>query len=214
MSTKRFSTLVVSLIVWFLIMLVSYTSTKLAFRIRYVILATIIASIISILLGKGDGPQVSTVWDQFSFNSFWSMFSLFFPAVTGILAGSSLSGELKDPRVSIPKGTLGAIAVSFCMYILIAFWYYKQVPLAELRTNSWIAIDIGRWQWMVIAGIMGATVSSALAMTVGSPRILLALGKHSILPFSSIFGRVSKRGEPTGCGGGFQRGFGNYCFAI
>jgi len=191
------SVLLVSIIVWFLILIVSYTSAKLAFKIQYVILAVIVASIISIMLGGSNTGNPIGIWDQFSINSFWPAFALFFPAVTGILAGASMSGELKDPRVSIPKGSIWAIAVSFSVYILLAYWFAKQVPLAELQTNTQIAISLGRWQWLVIAGIMGATLSSALVMTVGSPRILLALGKHSILPFSSVFGRVNHRGEPT-----------------
>jgi len=189
--------LLVSLIVWFLVLIISYTSTKFAFRVQYIVMAFIGASIMSIMLGKGQAIHPATVWGQFSLKDFWPVFAIFFPAVTGILAGASMSGELKDPRISIPKGTLWAIAVSFCLYILLAFWLARQVPLAELRVNTGIAIDLGRWQWLVIAGIMGATLSSALAMTVSSPRILLALGKHSLLPFSSAFSRINKRGEPT-----------------
>ncbi|MCK4881886.1 MAG: hypothetical protein KAS92_02560 [Candidatus Omnitrophica bacterium] len=189
--------LLVSLMVWFLILIISYTSTKLAFRIQYVVMAFIGASIFSIILGKGSGAPAVVVWEQFSIKNFWMVFAIFFPAVTGILAGASMSGELKNPKVSIPKGTLWAIAVSFVVYTSLTFWFAKQVPLAELRTNTRIAVELGRWHWLVIAGIMGATLSSALVMTVGSPRILLALGKHSILPFSSVFSRVSKRGEPT-----------------
>jgi len=187
----------VSLIIWFLILVVSYTSAKLAFRIQYVVMAFIGASIISIFLGNAQSIHNVSVWEQFSIKGFWPAFAIFFPAVTGILAGASMSGELKDPKVSIAKGTIWAISVSFGIYILLAFWFYKHVPLGVLRSNTQIAIELGRWQWLVIAGIMGATLSSALAMTVGSPRILLALGKHSILPFSSIFRYVNKRGEPT-----------------
>ena len=56
---------------------------------------------------------------------------------------------------------------------------------------------MGRWQSLVIAGTMGATLSSALAMFVGAPRILLALGKHAVFPFSSSFAFLNKKGEPT-----------------
>lgn len=187
----------VSVTVWFLVLIVSYLSAKLAFRIQYVIMAVIGASILSIMLGKGQEAHTIELWDRFSLKNFWTVFAIFFPAVTGIMAGASMSGELKDPKVSIPKGTLWAIAVSFCIYMMLAYWFAKQVPLGVLTTNTKVAIDIGRWSWLVIAGIMGATLSSALAMAVGSPRILMALGRHSILPFSSAFGSVNKRGEPT-----------------
>ena len=189
--------LLVSLVVWSLLLSVSYTSTKLAFRIQYIVMAFIGASVLSIMLGKGSQMQAVALLDQFSLKNFWVVFAIFFPAVTGVLTGASMSGELKDPKKSIPKGTLWAIAVSFFVYTLLAFLFAKNVPLAELRVNTNVAIDMGRWPWLVIAGIMGATLSSALAMAVSSPRVLLALSKHSILPFSSVFSRVNRKGEPT-----------------
>lgn len=48
---------------------------------------------------------------------------IFFPAVTGVLAGSSRSGDLKNPSSSIPKGTLAAWAFSSFIYILLVFIY-------------------------------------------------------------------------------------------
>jgi len=52
--------------------------------------------------------------------SFFSVFGIFFPAVTGIVAGANLSGDLKDPGVAIPKGTLGAIALTYVTYVVYA----------------------------------------------------------------------------------------------
>ncbi|ETE69997.1 Solute carrier family 12 member 3, partial [Ophiophagus hannah] len=52
--------------------------------------------------------------------SFFGMFSIFFPSATGILAGANISGDLKDPAVAIPQGTLMAIFLTTISYLAIA----------------------------------------------------------------------------------------------
>ncbi|KAJ8303922.1 hypothetical protein KUTeg_017505 [Tegillarca granosa] len=53
--------------------------------------------------------------------NFFSVFSIFFPAATGILAGANISGDLKNAHKDIPKGTLLAILLSTIVYILVAW---------------------------------------------------------------------------------------------
>ncbi len=189
--------LYVSLVAWLILLAISYFSAKLAFQIQYFIMFLIGISIVSILLGKAQPDVHFSFWNGFSRENFWTTFAIFFPAVTGILAGASMSGELKNPKRSIPLGTLAAIFVGFLLYCLLAYRYAKQVPLSVLLVNNSVALNMGKWKLAVVAGIMGATISSALNMFVGAPRILMALGKHSILPFSPFFTFVNKRGEPT-----------------
>uniref|UniRef100_A0A0P4WGS6 Na+/K+/2Cl-cotransporter n=1 Tax=Scylla olivacea TaxID=85551 RepID=A0A0P4WGS6_SCYOL len=64
--------------------------------------------------------------------NFFSVFGVFFTAVTGIVAGANLSGDLKDPAEAIPKGTLAAILTTFCTYII----YPIMIGAAVLRDAS------------------------------------------------------------------------------
>lgn len=55
--------------------------------------------------------------------SFFSVFAIFFPSVTGIQAGANISGDLKDPASAIPKGTMLSLLismVSYCLFVLFA----------------------------------------------------------------------------------------------
>ena len=79
-----------------------------------------------------------------------------------------MSGELKNPRHSIPKGTLWAIGVSFVIYMVLAYWVARSATEAELISNYNIMIELSFWPPAMIAGVLGATFSSALASIIGS----------------------------------------------
>ncbi|CAH2274001.1 solute carrier family 12 member 1 isoform X3 [Pelobates cultripes] len=51
---------------------------------------------------------------------FFSVFAIFFPAATGILAGANISGDLMDPQGAIPKGTMLAIFITTVAYLAVA----------------------------------------------------------------------------------------------
>ena len=53
-----------------------------------------------------------------------------FPAVTGIMAGANISGDLKDPSSAIPFGTNLSIAVSTVVYLILALF----VALVSIRS--------------------------------------------------------------------------------
>ncbi|KAL2100220.1 hypothetical protein ACEWY4_004614 [Coilia grayii] len=57
---------------------------------------------------------------DFRGETFFSVFSIFFPAATGILAGANISGDLADPQKSIPRGTLLAILITGVVYLGVA----------------------------------------------------------------------------------------------
>jgi len=187
----------ISILTWTSLLIISYTSARLAFRLQYGIMAIIGLSLISIFLGQHTFSQNISFWSGLGKISFWKIFAVFFPAVTGILAGVSMSGELKKPTRSIPLGTFSAIFVSLGIYILLTFWFAHNASLETLVKNTAIIIELARWKLAVIIGIMGATLSSALSMFVASPRTLFALGRYKIIPFSSFFSKTNKKGEPA-----------------
>lgn len=112
------------------------------------------------------------------------------------MAGANMSGELKDPKRSIPTGTLWAIGLSFVIYMLLAFWIARSATEAELTENYYVMVDKAFFGPLILAGILGATFSSALASIVGSSRILFAMGEHQVLPYSRFLTGQSKTGQP------------------
>jgi len=187
----------ISLITWLALLIISYTSAKFAFRLQYAIIAIVVFSLISFFLGKSTLAEPSFFREGLGSLDFWKVFAVFFPAVTGILAGLSMSGELKRPERDIPLGMLLAVGVTFIIYLTLAFKFAHAASDQALVNNTAIIIDLGRWKSIIVAGIMGAAISSALSMFVASPRTLLALGKYRTIPLASQFAHVTKRNEPT-----------------
>jgi hypothetical protein len=147
-------------------------------------------------LGKGEGGHQIILWAKTTDVPFWKVFAIFFPAVTGIVAGAAMSGDLKEPRRSLPLGILSAIGVGLIIYISAAWWYANVADPEQLKSNYTIMMDVALWRWAVIAGIMGATLSSALGSLVGAPRILMALAQDRLVPFSKTLAARSQKGEP------------------
>jgi amino acid transporter len=200
------SALLVDMVVFALLFGIAFVSAKLAFRIQYLILAVIIAAIGSVVVTVFNGALVQDIqwWGDFpggpenNFEgiSFWVVFAVLFPAATGIMAGANMSGELKDPKKSIPLGTISAIVISYVIYMASGYWFAKVAPVDELVSNYNVMIDYAFWPPAVLGGLLGATFSSALASIVGAPRILQALGDHRIFPGGETFSELSKNGEP------------------
>lgn len=200
---------VVDLSVFVILYAIAYKSADLAIKTQYLIMGIIFASLISIVFASYFGSmQISSEeairWgtfrgspeNNFGGTDFWTVFAVFFPAATGIMAGANMSGELKDPRSSIPSGTLWAIGVSLVIYMVLAYWIGRSATESELISNYNIIIERSFWSPIVVAGILGATFSSALASIIGSSRILFAMGQHRVLPKGEWLAFQDAIGQP------------------
>ena len=198
--------LTVDLVTFGVLFVIAFISAGLAFKIQYVIMAVIALALISVIGTLFQGPLPHSVqwWGEFkgspetgfSGTSFWAVFAVFFPASTGIMAGANMSGDLKNPRRSIPIGTMSAIGLSLVVYLALAYWLARVASPDQLVENYTIMVDKAVWGPAVLAGLLGATFSSALSSLVGAPRILQALGEHDILPAGKWFATKTPTGEP------------------
>ncbi len=188
--------LIVSLSAWLILLGISYVSAVFAIRIQYLILAIIAISILAFVFTPEPTNKNVEVIGTFKDAGFWAVFAIFFPAVTGIMAGANLSGDLKNPRKAIPVGTLSAIGVTLVIYIGLAYFVSLVGTSEELRTNQMIMVERAFSPALVLMGILAATFSSALGSMIGAPRILQALAVNKSIPLYQFFGKKTKQGEP------------------
>ena len=167
---------------------ITFVSTSLAIRAQYIILALIGASLLSVFLGGPEIPPASPhLLPPSDGQAATVLFGIFFPAVTGFTAGVNMSGDLRDPRRAIPLGTVASIAVGMVVYVTLAVFIAYTIP-AQMLVEDYDTVfaDLAWSKEAVIAGIWGATLSSALGSILGAPRILQALSLDQITP--RIFG--------------------------
>jgi amino acid transporter len=186
----------ISTVILLLLLILSYVGAQVAMRVQYLIMVIVALSLVSFFLGKGEGNHQIVLWTRSAEFTFWGVFAIFFPAVTGIAAGAAMSGDLKDPRRSLPLGILSATGIGLIIYVSAAWWYARVVDPEHLRSNYTVIMDVALWRWAVLAGIMGATLSSALGSLVGAPRVLMALAHDHLVPFNKTLGTRSQKGEP------------------
>uniref|UniRef100_A0AAF5D321 Solute carrier family 12 member 3 n=1 Tax=Strongyloides stercoralis TaxID=6248 RepID=A0AAF5D321_STRER len=212
-----------------------FIGTEFENKTQIILLITIIMSILSHTIGtllpitqeqKNHGIIgfnlkiiMNNFWPDFrDGNSFITVFGIYFPAMTGIMAGANMSGDLKDPSKSIPIGTMTAIIITTIIYsgtmLLSACSTVRDsnginppmfsnnsfdfIPPHCRETNSCkfglandyqIPLSQAAFGPLIIAGIIASTLSSASGCLIGAPRIFQALCQDKLFPGLSIFGK-------------------------
>ncbi|XP_075215520.1 solute carrier family 12 member kcc isoform X2 [Lycorma delicatula] len=151
-----------------------------------------------------DRPTYNQVFADIT-TSFTLLIGIFFPSVTGIMAGSNRSGDLADAQKSIPIGTICAILTTSTVYLSAVLLFAGTVDNLLLRDKFGQSIG-GRlvvaniaWpnEWVILIGSFLSTLGAGLQSLTGAPRLLQAIAKDGIIPFLAPFAVSSSRGEPT-----------------
>ncbi len=170
-----------------------------AIKTQYVIMAVLFCSIFIFLAGA---------WQNFSATQlrmnmlpapgsggstgFWALFAIYFPSVTGFIAGINMSGDLENPGENMTKGTLYALLVATTVYFLQIIFYGGGFAREELIATPFkVMLENALFgaSYMVVAGVYAATLSSALGRFVGAPRVLQAIARDEIIPFLKPFAK-------------------------
>ena len=132
-----------------------------------------------------------------SLQTFQTVFAVFFPAMAGIMAGANMSGDLKEPAHSIPRGTILAILTAFVIYMIEMFIMASTTQYSALSSYS-IMQDVSFFTPIITIGIYCAALSSTISGMSGGSRVLQALAKDKIIPFLGFFGAgVGPEDEPV-----------------
>jgi amino acid transporter len=176
-----------------IVAILAIVSARMVIRAQYFIMAAIGISLLSFLFGSPiDDTTIQLAPAAAPVAGFWVVLAVFFPAVTGIEAGVNMSGDLKDPARSIPRGTLAALAVGYVIYMTLPIILSTRADAQTLISDPLVMRRIAWWGDAILFGVWGATLSSALGSILGAPRVLQALARDGVLPrWMRILGRGS-----------------------
>lgn len=166
--------------------LVILRGADLGVKVLYVVAATLLGSLIMFFLGsplEGFDPGSISLMDKIERpDSFIVVFAIVFPAFTGMTAGVGLSGDLRNPRKSLPRGTLWATIAGMVVYVAIVFKLHISASPEAMAEDQLIMAQIAVWGPAILIGLCCATLSSAIGSVLVAPRTLQALGADNTLP--------------------------------
>ena len=165
--------------------LISFSSAKLALKIQIPLMMLIGLSLAALITGavmRFPGLKMIPIVPSNDI-PFWAGFAVFFPAVTGVMAGLGLSGDLKDPGKAIPIGAILAVITGFIVYMAVPFILAVGASPEELQNDTLVWTKVAFFgSWFVFPGLFGAIFSSAVGSMLTAPRTLQALARDRIAP--------------------------------
>jgi amino acid transporter len=171
-----------------LLLLILKKGANIGVAVLWVVVMTLGISLAMFFLGKS--PMESPSLEIFAAikkpDNFFMVFAIIFPAFTGMTAGVGLSGDLRNPRKSIPLGTISATLVGMIVYVLVVTKLAYSLPPEELAANQFAMSKIALWGPIIPIGLAAATLSSAIGSILIAPRTLQALAGDYTFPSRAV----------------------------
>ncbi|KAM9284049.1 solute carrier family 12 member 8 [Cariama cristata] len=131
----------------------------------------------------------NTLPDYSQGESFFTVFGVFFPAATGVMAGFNMSGDLQKPATNIPLGSLAAIATSWFLYMVFVFLLGAVCTRQSLRYDFMIAEKVSLVGFLFLLGLYISSLASCMGGLYGAPRILQCIAQENVIPMLAFLGR-------------------------
>jgi amino acid transporter len=177
--------------------------SALGLRTLYVVVTVLFLALALFFLGRtsvATGSLHALVDTIDSPDSLFKVFAICFPAFTGMTAGVGLSGDLRDPKRSIPIGTLTATLAGMVVYVFVAWKLAASLPAEDLAADQLVMQRIALWGPIIPIGLGCATISSAIGSFLVAPRTLQAISSDQLLPWPRLSSWLARghgaRGEP------------------
>ncbi|XP_044257683.1 solute carrier family 12 member 8 [Tribolium madens] len=135
------------------------------------------------------GNLHENLWSSYKDGYSWfTVFGVFFPTITGILSGINMSGDLKAPSTNIPNGSLAAISTGTFLYLVFVVFLGATCHRDVLLTDFMIAAKVSAIRVLLLAGLYVSSMSSCLGAMYGTPRVLQSIALENVIPGISILG--------------------------
>ncbi|XP_017086762.1 solute carrier family 12 member 8 [Drosophila eugracilis] len=181
---------------------INVAGVKWVIKLQFILLMILLISALDFMVGSfiseaggGFDGWVSgnfgeNLWPKYDDGYSWfRVFGVFFPTVTGVLSGINMSGDLRAPSTDIPNGTLAAFGTSTFLYLVFVLFLGATCQRNILYTDYMISVKVSAADFLLLAGIYVSSMSSCLGAMYGTPRVLQSIAKENVIPGIDILGK-------------------------
>ncbi|KAF6121717.1 solute carrier family 12 member 8 [Phyllostomus discolor] len=193
----------ISVVVLLALLGINLAGVKWIIRLQLLLLLLLAVSTLDLVVGSfthldpehgfiGYSPELlrnNTLPDYSPGESFSTVFGVFFPAATGVMAGFNMGGDLREPATSIPLGSLAAVGISWFLYVVFVFLLGAICTREALRYDFLIAEKVSLVGFLFLLGLYISSLASCMGGLYGAPRILQCIAQEKVIPTLACLGQ-------------------------